>query len=75
MCFYCKGEIEQRYSVFTAELGKCIVVIRGVPTDVCEKCGQKSYTDSVAKEIEKIVNKTRDMFTEVAVVQYSESAA
>jgi YgiT-type zinc finger domain-containing protein len=55
------------------ELEKCIIVIKNVPTDVCEKCGQKSYTDNVAKQIEKIINSTRNAITEVAVVNYSEN--
>jgi hypothetical protein len=42
-----------------------------VPTDVCEKCGQKSYTDDVAARIEEITEQTRDSLTEIVVVHFS----
>lgn len=74
-CFYCKGEYELAYEPFTAKLENGIVVINDVPTKVCEKCGQSVYSNDVAKQIEKIINKIRNEVKEVALVQYSENVA
>jgi len=70
-CFYCKGELNQTTAAFTVELETCIIVIKDVPTDICTKCGQRSYSDKVFASIEEIVDKMRNTFTEVAVVHYS----
>jgi len=58
-------------AVFTLELDSCIIIIKDVPTDVCEKCGQKSYNDGVAARIEEITEQTRDTLTEIVVVHFS----
>ena len=71
-CFYCKNEMEQKKAVFTVDLEKCIIVIKDVPTNICEKCGQRSYSDEVATHIEDIIDSVRNKLTEVAVVHYSE---
>ena len=72
-CFYCKGELEHIQAAFTAELDTCIIVIKNVPTDICMKCGQKSYTDRVAAHIEDTVNRMRNTIAEIAVIHYSEN--
>jgi hypothetical protein len=55
------------------ELEDCIIMIKDVPTDICQKCGQKSFSDTVAARIEEIANSMRNTFTEVAVVHYTAS--
>jgi YgiT-type zinc finger domain-containing protein len=70
-CFYCKGDLKQTGAAFTVELEDCIIVIKDVPTDVCQKCGQRSYSDPVAARIEEIANSMRNTFAEVAVVHYT----
>jgi YgiT-type zinc finger domain-containing protein len=58
-------------AVFTLELDNCIIIIKDVPTEVCEKCGQKSYTDDVAARVEEITEQTRDSLTEIVIVHFS----
>jgi len=71
-CFFCKSELEHKNLVLTLELDNCIIVIRDVPTDICEKCGQKSYDDAVAARIEEITEQSRDTFTEIVIVYFSD---
>ena len=70
-CFYCKNVLEHNKAVVTIELDNCLIVIKDVPTETCMKCGQRSYSDEVAAQIEKITDSVRNTFTEIAVVQYS----
>jgi len=75
-CFMCKGTVRNGVSVFTSDLGNCIVVIKNVPSDVCGQCGEVSYSDDVAQRLEHIIqNVTRSVAAEIAVVNYSEKAA
>jgi len=70
-CFYCKSELEHTHAAFTVELDTCIIVIKDVPTEICRKCGQRSYNEEVAAGIERITDNMRNTFTEIAVVQYA----
>ena len=70
-CFFCKSELEHKNSALTIELEDCIIVIKDVPTEICERCGQKSYSDDVAARIEEITEQTRDTLTEIVVVHFS----
>lgn len=75
-CFMCKGAVRNGRSVFTADLGGCIVVVKNVPSGVCGQCGEVSYNDDVAQRLEQIIrNVTQSAAAEIAVVSYSEKAA
>jgi len=75
-CFMCKGTVQNDRSVFTADAGGCVVVIKNVPSGVCCQCGEVSYSDDVARRLEQIVQSvTQSATAEVAVVCYSEKAA
>jgi len=77
-CFYCKGDMKNETTAYTAELrDNRIVVIKNVPCMKCEQCGETVINGTVALELEKILKKKkcRDIMTEVAVISYSDSAA
>jgi len=75
-CFMCKGKVREGFSTFTADMGGCIVVIKNVPSRVCEQCGESSYSNEVARRLEQIVHSlTNSATAEIAVISYSEKAA
>ena len=75
-CFMCKGAMQDGFSAFTADMGKCIVIVKNVPSRICSQCGGVSYRDEVAKRLEQIVLSLSGPFsTEIAVVSYTEQAA
>jgi len=75
-CFMCKGTVRDGFSTFTTDMGGCIVVIKNVPSFVCDQCGEISYNGEVAERLEQIVkNITGTESAEIAVVNYSEKAA
>ena len=75
-CFMCKGSVQEGFSTFTADMNGCIVVVKNVPSRVCSQCGESSYSNEVAEQLEKIVkNITSSASAEIAVVIYSEKAA
>jgi YgiT-type zinc finger domain-containing protein len=72
----CKGNVGEGFSTFTADMGGCIVVIKNVPSRVCDQCGESSYSDETAQRLEQIVrNIMSSASAEIAVVSYSEKAA
>lgn len=74
-CFMCKGSLENKQTTFMIDLGNCIVIIKNVPSQVCTQCGEVSYSDDVARQIEKIVNNLRAAIAEITVVSYPEQVA
>lgn len=70
-CFMCKGTTEDRLTNFIADLGNCIIIVKGVPSQVCTQCGEASYSNDVAERLQKIVNATKNAMTEIAVVNYT----
>ena len=56
MCFYCKCKTT-RPSVTThvVTFDDCIIIIKNVPCEECEECGEKYFSDEVMVRLEKIV--------------------
>ncbi len=52
------------------DLDNCIVIVKNVPSQVCNQCGETSYSDDVAGRLEEIVNSMREAVTEIAVINY-----
>lgn len=73
-CFMCKGKLEDRHSTFMVDLGSTIVIVKNVPSKVCAQCGEVTYSDEVARRLERIVSRVREAMTEIAVVDYDAAA-
>jgi YgiT-type zinc finger domain-containing protein len=74
-CFVCKGTVRDGLSTFTAEIDNCVIIIKSVPSQVCEQCGEASYSDEVTRRLEQIVRSlTAAQRAEIAVVRYTAAA-
>jgi YgiT-type zinc finger domain-containing protein len=71
----CKGKLEEKNTTFMVELDNCIIIIKNVPSLVCEQCGEVSYSNEVSKQLEKLVNAVRNSITEITIINYSEKVA
>lgn len=49
----------------------CIIIVKNVPCEECEKCGEKYYSDEVARQLEKLVNNSKQIKQEIAILDYS----
>lgn len=75
-CFYCKGRTVETTTKFIVDLGNCVVIVKNVPARVCQQCGEASFSDDVAKQLEKIVDAVKNgIMSEVAIVEYSQAVA
>ncbi|MBR5912780.1 MAG: type II toxin-antitoxin system MqsA family antitoxin [Selenomonadaceae bacterium] len=74
-CFMCRGNLENKLTNFTVDLGKCVVIVKNVPSQVCTQCGEVSYDNEVALKLEKLVNSVRNFSTEIVVFNYEEQRA
>lgn len=75
MCMFCKCK-ETRHSLTTHVVNykNCIIIIKNVPCEECEQCGEKYYTNEVARQIEKLVTMAKKLMQEIAVIDYTKAA-
>jgi YgiT-type zinc finger domain-containing protein len=52
----------------------CIIIVKNVPCEECEQCGEKYYSDEVARQLEQIVNTAKQLMQEISVIDYSKAA-
>jgi len=72
-CFMCKGEIIEKKVNYMVDLENTIIIIKGVPAKVCTQCGEQYFDDQTSENIESIVNKLKDLSTEVTIIKYEEN--
>ena len=75
MCNACFGDDKiKTTTTFTVEYKGCIIIIRNVPCLECQKCGEITFTDDVADQLEKIVAAAKTVLQDVSVIDYSKVA-
>ena len=71
-CFVCKGHLEDKLTTFMVDVGNCIIIVKNVPSQVCKQCGEVSYSNDVAEQLESIIKAMRKSLTEIAVINYTD---
>lgn len=74
-CFMCKGTLEKKNVNYVVDLKDTIIIIKGVPAKVCNKCGEQYFDDKTTENIEKIINQLKEFPIEVSIVNYKENVA
>ena len=74
-CFMCKGAVADKLAPFMVNIEKCIIIVKDVPSQICQQCGEISYSNDVARRLEQILDKMQSSITEIAVTNYSINAA
>jgi len=57
------------------DLNDFIIIIKNVPANVCNQCGEYYLDHEVAKEVEHIVENFRENAAEVVIVNYFDLVA
>lgn len=72
MCMYCKNDTMREGTTTHVENYKnCVIVIKNVPCEECEQCGEKFFSDHVAEQLEILVEAAKKLLQEVAIIDYS----
>ena len=74
-CFRCKGNLKEKKINYMVDLENTIIIIKDVPAKVCIECGEQYFDDETSENIEKIVNKLKDLATEVTIINYKDNVA
>lgn len=74
-CFMCKGDMINKNTNYILDLDGSIIIIKNVPSFVCNQCGEVFYENDVMKRIEKIIYLFKNALTEIAIVNYDDKVA
>ncbi len=75
MCMFCKCDtVKDSVTTHVVNYRNCIIVIKNVPCEECEQCGEKFYTDEVTERLEELVSAAKRLMQEVAVIDYQKAA-
>ncbi len=74
-CFMCKGDTVNKNTNYILDLDGSIIIIKNVPSLLCNQCGEIFYDNDVMKRIEKITDIYRNVLTEIAIVNYDDKVA
>lgn len=71
-CVLCKhGDTRPGTSTVTLERGNSIVILRSVPSEICENCGEFYLSSDIAKQTLKIAEKAVANGAEVEILQFA----
>ena len=68
LCPLCGGKKVAGHTTYSADLGEGVVVVRHVPAEVCEQCGEAWIDPVTAKKLEEVSNEARQKKTQFEVV-------
>ncbi len=73
-CVKCGKEAFYSTTTEAIELGFGVLVIRNIPCYKCEECDEIFYTGDVAKKIEIITEKVKNLMQELTVIDFEKAA-
>lgn len=53
MCVFCKGKLIPATTDYIEKIGNYVVIIKNVPCEKCEQCGEEYFSTIVAKKLNR----------------------
>lgn len=71
-CLVCKtGFMDNGYVTVTLERDQSIIIIKNVPAEVCDNCGEYILSEEVSRQIMKQAEQAVKNHAEVEILQYA----
>ena len=51
-----------------------LIIIKNVPCEECDQCGEVEYSDEVMKRLETIVNNAKKLLQDFSIIDYAKVA-
>lgn len=62
--------IKNSFTTHVVNYSNSVVIIKNVPCEECEQCGEIFYTDEVAEQLEKLVEAAKSLLQDISVYFY-----
>lgn len=66
--------IKNSFTTHVVNYSNLVIIIKNVPCEECEQCGEIFYTDEVAEQLEKLVEAAKSLLQDISVIDYSKVA-
>ena len=73
-CFICKGDVVKSMTTYMTEYDGCFLIVKHVPCSKYTQCGEEYLNGVTLQKIEGILEKSKSVLTEVAIVDYNKAA-
>ena len=71
-CVICKqGETRPGTTTVTLTRGESTIVVKNVPADICENCGEYYLSEEISSQIMAMAEEAVQLNHEVEVIQYA----
>ncbi len=71
-CLICRqGEMQKGTSTVTLERGESTIIVRGVPANVCENCGEYYLDEETASKVFDLAESAVRRGAEVEILRYA----
>lgn len=74
-CVLCKANLTKGKVNHIVDLGEGIIIIKNVPANICEQCGEYYLDTNTSLKLESIVEDIKKNKAEVFIVNYNEMVA
>jgi len=71
LCVLCKGEMKSGKVNFPVDEEDNFILIKGVPAEICEQCGEVFLKDDVAAAIEEISKTAKATNVEFEILRFA----
>jgi len=77
MCIFCGGNLKQSTTEYIEKNKNHIILIKDVPCEECEQCGETYFDDNIFKALENILNGIQYISSEITltVLDYMKNVA
>ena len=77
MCVFCGGSLKQNITDYIEKSGSMVILIKDVPCEECEQCGETYFDNNTVKKVEHILNGIQPISSEITltVIDYTKNAA
>jgi len=71
LCVICRtGRLAAGHATFVHERADHVSVVRGVPAEVCDNCGEPYFDEAVARRLLALARQSEQLGLDVGVRQY-----
>ena len=73
-CFRCGNETHPDTVTDVNDNGSCLIIIRNVPCEKCDFCGETFYSGITAQKLEQLTELAKSIANEISVIDYTKAA-
>ena len=77
MCVFCGGSLKQSTTDYIEKNNNHVILIKDVPCEECEQCGETYFDNSIVSVLERILNNIQPISSEITltVIDYMKNVA